>query len=61
MRSLWENIHGSQRNINEEKNIISLSIGYVYLWEEMTRAEIRKRHQDLYEEEKRHLESLKRR
>ncbi|XP_046308022.1 tripartite motif-containing protein 43-like [Marmota monax] len=59
IRSLWEKIQVNQRNINEENKIISPWIYYVYLREELIRAEYRKIHPVLHEEENRHLDILR--
>ncbi|KAM5161049.1 tripartite motif-containing protein 43-like [Callospermophilus lateralis] len=59
IKSLQEKIQVNQRNINEENKIISPWIYYVYLREELIRAEYRKLHSVLHVEENRHLDILR--
>ncbi|KAG3280963.1 tripartite motif-containing protein 43-like [Ictidomys tridecemlineatus] len=59
IRSLREKIQVNQRNIDEEKKIISPWMYYVYLREELIRAEYKKLHPVLHEEENRHLDILR--
>ncbi|ELW47075.1 tripartite motif-containing protein 43 [Tupaia chinensis] len=59
MRSLWEKIQENQRNIHKESRITNCWVFYVYLREEMIRAEYRKLHPFLDEEEQRHMEHLR--
>ncbi|XP_008067075.1 tripartite motif-containing protein 43-like [Carlito syrichta] len=59
MRSLWKKIQENQKNLNEESRIILLWMCYVFLRAEMIKDEYRKLHPVLHEEEKQHLERIK--